>query len=489
MKFRLQESIEYDSEGNPLSEEQVKFFKDSKVRDSQGRLLVCYHGAKNGGFNVFDARSINSQFGKYKFGRNIVNFFTTSKDTALGYTDIGVEEDGNVYSVYLNIVNPYILTSEAVEDIVPKSWNNIKNKQIRDRQIQLFDKFWKRWKWTDDEDEDTIEDINDDLVVFNCELRKNGIDFDLVKLEENTKFGKERAIFQGYSIEELFDPYMYDEMKEAIIGEDEDDYFLTTNDIVRHVLDMNKREGTDYDGIIVKDIIDVGPTGSPWLSLPQNTIITIEDSNQIKVTTNKNPTNSDNINESIISNTIDDEIKWLEDYFGAKETLVRGASYITPSGKFLDIENYTGKYRQTRGKNLGKFDFPTHDVVHNQIKKHYSKSTEDYLQVDTIGGLPFIRINDGHYENVTPYIDAGERDMPVTSDQWDSLEMWIDNLEKNKDFIDVTVGYRSNRYKLGDGVDGRYIVNRIKRCKSSGVLYESTKTNLTNSDNINEKKK
>lgn len=299
MRFRLCENIQKDSQGNPLTQEQVEYFSNSKIRDKDGNLLVCYHGAKIPGFTTFDPRDIKSQFGKYKFGNANVNFFTTSKDTAIGYTDIGVEENGNVYSVYLNITNPYILTSEMVDDIVPKSWNNIKNKEIRDRQIRLFDKFWRKWEWLEDDDEDTIEMINDDLSVFNCELRDNGKYFDLIKLEENTKFGKERALLHDYSIEELFDPDMYDEMKEAIIGEDEDDYFLTTNDIVRHVLDMNKKEGTNYDGIIVKDIIDVGPSGSPWLSLPQNTIITLDDSNQIKSIVNKNPTKSANINEKL----------------------------------------------------------------------------------------------------------------------------------------------------------------------------------------------
>lgn len=299
MRFILVEDIaeETDSEGNPLTKEQIDFFKHSKIRDNKGRLLVCYHGAKNGGFDVFDPRGKHGQFGKYKFKNKNVNFFTTSKDTALGYTDIGVEEKGNLYSVYLNIRNPFILTSERVEnDIVPNSWNNIKNKQIRDRQLSLFDKFWKKWEYTDDEDEDTIDEINDDLSVFNLELRNNGEYFDLVKLEENTKFGREREVFNDYTVEELFDATMYDEFKEAVIGEDEDDYLLTTNDIVRHILDMNKKEGTDYDGIIVKDIVDIGPTGSMF-SLPQNTIITLDGSNQIKSISNKTPTYRDNINE------------------------------------------------------------------------------------------------------------------------------------------------------------------------------------------------
>ena len=42
-----------------LSEGQKKFFKDSKVRDESGKLLVTYHGSPND-FTVFDTSKIGS---------------------------------------------------------------------------------------------------------------------------------------------------------------------------------------------------------------------------------------------------------------------------------------------------------------------------------------------------------------------------------------------------------------------------------------------
>jgi hypothetical protein len=46
-------STQTDSNGNMLSNEQVDYFKDSKVRDENGNLLIMYHGTSED-FNVFD---------------------------------------------------------------------------------------------------------------------------------------------------------------------------------------------------------------------------------------------------------------------------------------------------------------------------------------------------------------------------------------------------------------------------------------------------
>ena len=94
MRFRLCESIEYDSEGNPLSEEQIKFFKDSKVRSNSGNLLVCYHGSK-------------SSFSSFEYGHSSYNmlgkgfYFTPDKRRALGYGK-------HLVSAYLNLKNPFM---------------------------------------------------------------------------------------------------------------------------------------------------------------------------------------------------------------------------------------------------------------------------------------------------------------------------------------------------------------------------------------------
>jgi len=111
--------------------------------------------------------------------------------------------------------------------------------------------------------------------------------------------GAEHEVIPGYTLTEFFEDYdLYDEMYEHIIGdkENEDDYFFNTDEIVKYVLLMNREDKTDYDGIIISDIIDVGPTGSPFTSLGTD-VITLKSSNQIKSISNKNPTGSNNINE------------------------------------------------------------------------------------------------------------------------------------------------------------------------------------------------
>ncbi len=82
-----------DSDGNTLSKEQQEFFKDSKVRDKNGNLLVVYHGTRKADFTVFK--------------RNI-NFFTDDKEMADSYA-----YNSEMYTGYLNIVNPYIIDAKG----------------------------------------------------------------------------------------------------------------------------------------------------------------------------------------------------------------------------------------------------------------------------------------------------------------------------------------------------------------------------------------
>lgn len=81
-----------DSEGRELTPEQAEFFKDSKVRDENGNLLVVYHGTSER-FTVFD-RS------KGRANMDIQGmFFSPWELDAKGYGD-------RVGAYYINIVNP-----------------------------------------------------------------------------------------------------------------------------------------------------------------------------------------------------------------------------------------------------------------------------------------------------------------------------------------------------------------------------------------------
>lgn len=90
---------EVDSEGNPLTKEQVEFFKNSKVRDTDGTLLLVYHGSKSS-FNTFDKSKIKP-WGWYGNGF----YFTPSPNIASTYSE------GYTLTCYLNITNPFYADS------------------------------------------------------------------------------------------------------------------------------------------------------------------------------------------------------------------------------------------------------------------------------------------------------------------------------------------------------------------------------------------
>lgn len=78
VKFALPET---DSTGQKLSQQQREFFSKSKVVDSDGRLLMVYHGTPNGDFYTFEydkSRQTGTDYGK-------AFYFTTNLKNAKGY--------------------------------------------------------------------------------------------------------------------------------------------------------------------------------------------------------------------------------------------------------------------------------------------------------------------------------------------------------------------------------------------------------------------
>lgn len=205
IKEDLQESPlqETDSEVNPLTKEQVEFFRNSKVRDSRGRLLVCYHGSKSS-FSTFDKSKIKP-WGWYGKGF----YFTPSKNVASNYSE------GHMIICYLNITNPF---------------------------------------YADDS-------------FTNKEEYYNRCD----KLYELVGITKEEIDKQDDECRYTSDPYYKLLM------------YLTHINSSRDINDYVKELG--YDGVIGLD------------AEGEEQELIIFDSNQIKSIDNKNPSNSDNVNE------------------------------------------------------------------------------------------------------------------------------------------------------------------------------------------------
>ncbi|MBR2070390.1 MAG: hypothetical protein IJ981_03085 [Clostridia bacterium] len=109
-------SLFTDSDGNTLSKEQQEFFKDSKVRDENGNLLVVYHGTPND-FTVFD----KSKFGETgsQYGEGI--YLTPDYNTSLQYTD-GVRDSMKLYA---NLKNPLMLYEKGVVGTLEDNGVNI----------------------------------------------------------------------------------------------------------------------------------------------------------------------------------------------------------------------------------------------------------------------------------------------------------------------------------------------------------------------------
>ena len=85
-------SLDIDSDGNKLTQQQAEYFKNSKVRDEDGNLLKVYHGTTEN-FTVFDKTKGRSNMDIQGM------FFSPWEIDAKGY-------GSNVNAYYINITNP-----------------------------------------------------------------------------------------------------------------------------------------------------------------------------------------------------------------------------------------------------------------------------------------------------------------------------------------------------------------------------------------------
>lgn len=103
-------SLNVDSDGKELSDGQKNYFKNSKVVDKDGNLLVMYHGTPRGEFTVF------------KPG---LQFFTQNKEYADKYQEPSASSrtagkqvtNQKTYEVYLNITKPFDIRDPKIKKV------------------------------------------------------------------------------------------------------------------------------------------------------------------------------------------------------------------------------------------------------------------------------------------------------------------------------------------------------------------------------------
>ena len=200
-------SLKTDSAGNELSEQQQEYFKDSKVRDEEGRLLVVYHGTDTD-FTVFDRTKARANMDIQG------NFFSPWEIDAKGYGE-------KVGAYYLNIINP------APEGVAYKALNKFKGQNYAG--VKARD-FLERMGY------DGVNNGNEEYIAFYPEQ---------IKLVENTAPTDNSDI--RYSLKEENDDYSYDtlvskpDMPVTVINDQKD--YTPGKSTRENVVDEAQRSG------------------------------------------------------------------------------------------------------------------------------------------------------------------------------------------------------------------------------------------------------
>lgn len=91
-----------DSQGRELTPEQQEFFRDSKITDSEGRLLVLYHGTTTYGEIIKFRRGRSGWLGPGIY-------LASRRADAQRYADAMGKGNGQLYELYANVTNPLVV--------------------------------------------------------------------------------------------------------------------------------------------------------------------------------------------------------------------------------------------------------------------------------------------------------------------------------------------------------------------------------------------
>lgn len=130
----LTESV--DSNNNQLTREQANYFRNSKIRDRSGNLLVCYHGSGHKNITTFDMYDNEAKKPKC--------FFSTVEKYSNEYAyNIDTDEPGETYQVYLNITNPFDIKDPKCQELAKQILGELPTtRNILDTDV-LFNELYK----------------------------------------------------------------------------------------------------------------------------------------------------------------------------------------------------------------------------------------------------------------------------------------------------------------------------------------------------------
>lgn len=266
-------SIKEDTEGRELSEEQQKFFAESKAVDNRGRLLTLYHQTGND-FTIFEPRRKGAGTSDTE-----TPFGIFLKTTA---NDIGLKGKKQM-ELYANIKNPLVATTQ--EDLK-----------------------WKMQRISDD-----YEKISKEEQKLNFDYRMKyeaaGKEFQeyVAEWRKKNPNASRQDIYQDEKFQEKFDAEdrITEEWEEAAAN-----FALRAKEVITKML-----ENKGYDGIILKE--DKGSFGrktDAYIALHPE---------QVKRIDNLNPTDDTDIRFSIREEAYDALVEENEALKEANEALRR----------------------------------------------------------------------------------------------------------------------------------------------------------------------
>lgn len=302
-----------NSEGEQLSNEQVTFFKKTKVVDNEGNLLKVYHGTMSGKFNVFDASKANVESdmgaGFYfsssyddvgsnyeRGGQDLDTKIERLAEQIEAEEEIDYEEakekaraqlvkSSHLYEVYLNMKNPayvggaYDNATMLFSDVFEESELDIddyddEENYYEDRESEIDERL-----------EEVIEEVSRVLDGEN-----------IYGYEGWTEILADIRDHGGITIKDLKDA-----LAETIPDCENDMGDIASNEVLRAIV-----QALGYDGIIDNSVVDKWGHNSGrknyMQGMDENTRHYIVFSpNQIKLTTNEHPTSDPDIRYSLRS--------------------------------------------------------------------------------------------------------------------------------------------------------------------------------------------
>ena len=509
-----------DSDGKKLTKEQNEYFKDSKMRDDNGNLMVMYHGSQNAGFHVFDPSMSDDDTSFFFVDRNDVaasysgttetyeaRTIRSAEDMNNFLAEIGYDEDYSVvekdgkftllyegervadsntaqgiyeefcwyegvgegdanYKVYLNLKNPLVVDAEG------RNWNNISreySQEIADRYNSLTADEKAALANLAEWGEYSI--FRDQMLEARANEQGGGV-FD----EAYTKNLASAYEKLGGANANLYDAFSIasDNFSEESIGQ-----FAVKQMNTRDYAKKAKAEG--YDGVIFKNIHDNGgySNGSEGAS----TVAIAFESNQIKSVANAKPTEKADIRYSLSDTKGRELSKEQREYFRESKVVDANGNlkvmyHGTPSGKFTVFKDGTyfteNKWYADLYQNPGASSISTGKVATDP------KTYEVYLDIKK----PFdindaearkIYINDyikgGNAVGINPYLSDAEY-AKIRSIDWTEGEDLRDFLIDN--------GYDYDGLVLDEGAVGGFGEDVKYRGKSYVIFSPEQVKNVDN---------